>query len=383
MATENTPQRQSLARPARIAAVYTILLRMAYALYAAVMLDRLNLDPRLVYSNNFTGHLIPRSDRLLYVTLGVWERFDTLWYLHIAQYGYDQPAAIVFYPLYPLLIRALSWLAHPPLLAALLVSTASSFFFFWGLQVLVALDYPRSVATRTVYFAGVWPAGFMLFAGYPESLVLACSIWSIYFARKNKWPLAGLLGLFAGGAKAVGCLVAVPLTLLALREKTWRERVRRAWPAVLPLLPPLTYSAWTRLSGLGSISEVYSHDWRTSAQYPWVTLAQCLQRFLSGNLDLLFKLNFVFFAFVCCLAILKSVRAEYRWYAAAMLMLFLTKRTDPLLQSTMRYAAAVFPAFIGLALLVQRRLALIFLSLFLLLVNALLLLKFFEWSLVV
>jgi len=371
-------QRHWLARPACIAAGYTIVLRTVYALYAALTLDHLTLDPRLVYSNSFTDHLIPRSERLTYVTLGVWERFDTLWYLHIAQSGYDRPAAIVFYPLYPLLIRAFSWLTHPPLLAALLVSTASSFFFFWGLQVLVELDYARSVAIRAVYLAGIWPASFMWFAGYPDSTVLACAIWSIYFARRDQWLLAGLAGALGGATKAVGCLVAAPLALLGWREKNWR-----AWPAILALLPPLVYSAWTRLSGLGSIPEVYSHDWRTTAQYPWITLAQCLQRFLSGNLDLLFRLNFVFFALVCCLAFLNSARVEYRWYAAAMLMLFLTKRTDPLLQSTMRYAAAVFPAFMGLAVLVQRPLALILVSIFLLAANAVLLLKFFEWSLVV
>jgi len=133
-----------------MAAGYTIALRAVYALFATIMLDRLHLDPRLVYSNAFTDRLMPTTDRFLYATLGVWERFDTLWYLHIAREGYDRPATAVFYPLYPALIRAISWLAHPPLLAALVVSTAASFFFFWGLQVLVEFDLPRSTAIKAV-----------------------------------------------------------------------------------------------------------------------------------------------------------------------------------------------------------------------------------------
>ena len=369
---------QILGRPACMAAAYTIVLRAAYALYAAIMLDRLHLDPRLVYSNAFTDRLMPRTNGFLYATLGVWERFDTLWYLHIAREGYDRPAAAVFYPLYPALIRAISWLAHPPLLAALVVSTAASFFFFWGLQVLVEFDLPRGTAIRAVYLAGLWPASFMLLAGYPDSLVAAFSVWSLCFARKNHWWLAGLLGMFAAASKAVGCVVVVPLAFLGWRSRNWR-----AAASAFCLLPPLLYSLWTRLSGLGPISEVYSRYWHTSAEFPWVTLALCLHRFVSGGVDLLFKFNFVFFALICGLALLMRVRTEYKLYAAAMLLMFLCKKTDPLLQSTMRYVVVVFPAFIGLALAVKRPIGLGVLSVFLVLLNGVLLLKLFEWSLVV
>jgi len=103
---------------------------------------------------------------------------------------------------------------------------------------------------------------------------------------------------------------------------------------------------WTRLSGPGPISDVYSRYWHTSAEFPWVTLALCLHRFVSGGLDLLFKFNFVFFALICGLALLMRIRTEYKLYAAAMLLMFLCKKTDPLLQSTMRYVLVVFPAFI-------------------------------------
>jgi len=45
----------------------------------------------------------------------IWERFDTLWYLRIAQHGYDRPMAVIFYPLYPAAIRIVSWvLPQPP-----------------------------------------------------------------------------------------------------------------------------------------------------------------------------------------------------------------------------------------------------------------------------
>jgi hypothetical protein len=66
-----------------------------------------------------------------------------------------------------------------------------------------------------------------------------------------------------------------------------------------------------------------------------------------------------------------------------MLLMFLCKKTDPLLQSTMRYVVVVFPAFIGLALSMKRLVGLVVLSAFLVVFNGVLLLKFFEWSLIV
>jgi hypothetical protein len=118
-------------------------------------------------------------------------------------------------------------------------------------------------------------------------------------------------------------------------------------------------------------------------EFPWVTLALCLHRFVSGGLDLLFKFNFVFLVLICGLALLTRVPTEYKLYAAALLLMFLCKKTDPLLQSTMRYVVVVFPAFIGLALSMKHLVGWVVLSAFLVLFNGVLLWGFFEWSLVV
>lgn len=374
--TGNRPR--PFGRPVQVAAIYTVVLRVVYGIYGAILCGHLYLDPRLVRSNAFTDHLMPASDRWLYATLGVWERFDTLWYVHIAQFGYDRPAAIVFYPLYPLLIRIATWLIHPPLLAALMVSTAASFFFFWGVQELLELDFPRSTAVRAVLFAGAWPGSCILFAGYAEPLVLAFTVWSIYFARRNRWPIAGLLAFFSGASKAVGCCVFFPLAWLGYREKNWR-----AWTAGLALVPPLAFAVWNRVTAMGSVSDVYVRYWTTTVEFPWVTLAQCVHRFFTGGIDMLFKLNFGALLALGCLTFVKGVRTEYKLYTAGVIVLFLTKNSQPLLNETLRYVLVGFPAFLGLALLVKRTVSLIVLTAVLLLINGVFLLKFFEWSLVV
>src|SRR5215472_16309212 len=112
-------------RSLRRAVFYTVGLRTAYALAAFLLRGSLTADPSLIRGNDFTDHLMSPDHPLSYALLGVWARFDTLWYLHIAQVGYDRQAAIVFYPLYPALIHVLSWIVQPPLAAALAISTAA------------------------------------------------------------------------------------------------------------------------------------------------------------------------------------------------------------------------------------------------------------------
>ena len=90
-------------------------LRAFYTGAGALAAVFLHPDPALIHSNVLTDNL-PAPVGWHYALLGIWQRFDTLWYLHIAERGYDQPAGVVFYPLYPWLIRALS--AVTDLLAA-------------------------------------------------------------------------------------------------------------------------------------------------------------------------------------------------------------------------------------------------------------------------
>jgi hypothetical protein len=362
----------------RRAVWYTLGLRAAYAL-AALLRGRLTADSRLVRSNDFTGHLISPEHPLAYALLGVWERFDTLWYLHIAQAGYDRQAATVFYPLYPALIHAASWVVRPPLAAALAISTAATFCFAWGLQKLIRLDLPERTAARAILLLAVWPGSFMLFAGYADSLAMALSVWSVYCARTGRWRLAGTLGLFAGSAKAVGAVVAVPLAWLA-----WRQDRRKLWTAALPLAAPAAFSLWIRSAGYGSSAAAYAAHWRTHAAWPWTTLAASVQAAFAPAPNLILRLNVTFLALACGLMFVRRLRMEYRLFALASLALFLTKRTDPLLQSTMRYVLAVFPSFIALALaLERRRITLAVVWAIFALINAVVLFEFWRWSLLV
>ncbi len=360
------------------AAILTLLLRAVYTAFAAIVVSSLRLDPALIRSNQMTDHLMQRSQGFAYVLLGVWERFDTLWYLHIAASGYDRPDAVVFYPLYPLLIRASSLVLRNPLLAALAVSTAATFFLFWGLQQLLRLDVSEPIAARAAILMAAWPGSFVLLAGYPDSLTIGLILWSVYSARTGRWWLAGASGFFAGMAKAVGTLVVVPLVVLA-----WRRRnLRAAWPVALSLLAPVMLQSYIRLLGYPDASAVYATYWNTAVAWPWTTLFASVRDALAGG-GLLLDLNLGILILIYALALARPLAIEYALYALATLALFLAKKTDPLLQSTMRYVLAVFPAYAALAALLEGWVPCAVVAVLLFDFNLLLLFRFFDWSLIV
>ncbi len=370
-------QKQSLIKTSLL---LTLLLRLFYSAFGALAAPYLKLDERLIRSNDFTDNLIGRDTAWRYSLLGVWERFDTLWYIHIASHGYDRAEAIVFFPLYPLLIRILTPITQEPLAAALLIATVSTFFLFWGFQKLLLLDLPEKDVQRALLLLAVWPPGFIFFAGYAESLLIALTIWSIYFARTGGWWLAGSIGCCAGLTKAAGYCVAAALAVLVWREG--RAKLRSTWPAALCLLAPMIVTLITKFSGHTLASVAYAKHWRTEIAFPWMTLAGSLEQAASTR-DPVLILNLIALALIFIPVFVKRLRLEYTLFAAAALALFLTKKTDPLLQSSVRYALTVFPGFASLAALLRHPFLMALLLVTLVLLNLILLWSFFEWGLIV
>ena len=358
----------------------TLLLRLFYSAFGVVAAPYLKLDERLIRSNDFTDNLIGRDAGWRHALLGVWERFDTLWYIHIANYGYDRAEAIVFFPLYPLLIRIFTPIAREPIAAALLIATISTFFLFWGFQKLLLLDLPQKDVQRALLLLVVWPPGFIFFAGYAESLLIALTIWAVYFARTGRWRLAGAIGCCAGLTKAAGYCVAAALAILVWREG--RAKLRAAWPAALCLLAPLIVTLITKLSGHSLASAAYAKYWRTEIAFPWTTLAASLEQAATTR-DAVLILNLGALALIFIPVFVKRLRLEYTLFAAATLALFLAKKTDPLLQSSVRYVLTVFPGFASLAAILKHPFLLALLLVTFVLVNLILLWSFFEWGLIV
>jgi hypothetical protein len=312
-------------------------LRVFYSVMAAVFLPFLHPDPVLVQSNQLT-EAFPPPHGLSYALFGIWERFDTLWFLRIAEHGYDRPMAVIFYPLYPGMIRLASALM-PGTAAALLVSTVAAFLAFCGLLRLAGGRPSESGKLRALLLVCVWPASFVLFAGYADSLTLALVLWAVIFGRTARWEAATACGLLAGVARPTGVVVFVPLLVMALRS-----RQARALVVALTPLGLLGYWSWLRWSGRPSVVEAYRLYQGMTMVPPWRALAEALRLIVTGHDTLLaFKLGLVILVVVTSLR--REVRIEDKAFSLALVLQMLMYTGRPLL-GAMRYVLMVYPVLL-------------------------------------
>ena len=140
-------------------------------------------------------------------------RWDAVWFLGIADSGYDDTRA-AFFPLYPLLVRAVGWVVGSDVAGGLLVSFACLLAALVVLHRLVALDHGRDVAALTVLLVAAFPGALWFSALYSEALFLLLSVAAVYFARTGAWPLAAAAAMLAAATRSIGVLLLVPLAVL-------------------------------------------------------------------------------------------------------------------------------------------------------------------------
>ncbi|MFI7385099.1 hypothetical protein [Streptomyces sp. NPDC049813] len=152
--------------------------------------------------------------------------WDSLWYLHIAAHGYGtrtlrfEPGVVhsdlAFFPLYPLLIRALHTVL--PLSAttcALLLAWTAALAAALAIYRVGELLHGRAVATLLVVLWGLLPHSAVLTLAYTEPVLTALGAWALYALLKENWLWAGALAALAGLARPNGFAVAAAVLATA------------------------------------------------------------------------------------------------------------------------------------------------------------------------
>ncbi|MBI3341884.1 hypothetical protein HY024_02070, partial [Candidatus Curtissbacteria bacterium] len=129
-----------------------------------------------------------------------WAQWDGGHYLQIAQEGYRYFPNIAFFPLYPLLMKGLSFLFFNNLLfAGLFIANVSFLLFLVILFRFVKENYGKEVARNVLALYVLFPTSFFAVALYSEGLYLFLSAIALTLYYKKKY-------IGAAAAVALCCL---------------------------------------------------------------------------------------------------------------------------------------------------------------------------------
>ncbi len=302
--------------------------------------------------------------RTLTHLLSIWNRWDGPQYLLIAQHGYaasgDQRLALAFFPLYPWLIRLTTIVVRDAVLGAFLVSTVASVAASVMLARLVAIDYPRHLARRAVWFLFIFPTSYFLHIDYSESLFLALVLTSFVAARRERWMWAGLVGAFAALARPNGILLFFALGADALWElwETRRFNWRWLWVGLVPMGFAVYLLVNYRITGdpLAFLSVQREH-WSHTLVTPWSSIRVNLDiaRDWDPSQAAMIGTQVLFYLAVGLAGTIAAVfllRPSYAVWMALNWLFFSTQSWDI---SAPRYTLMMFPLFLSIAMLARKR----------------------------
>ena len=322
----------------------------------------------------------PKLTHDLGAVTDVWARWDSVWFLRIAEHGYGSAkgAAAAFYPLYPATVALLGRVLFGHyVLAGILISLAASFASFLLLYRIAEERLGADGARRAVLYLAVFPFALFLQAVYSESLYLLLTLAAFMLAERRRFLAAGAVTGLALLTRPTAAALLPALALLAWRE---RERVRAlASLAVAPLLfaayPLYLWAAegdpwqflhaqriWSRhlspAGPLGGIWDGLRAGWAgveqlasSSHTHVYWTPVQDSDPIRVAVLNLEALAFLVFFVVLAVIA-WRRFGAAYGLFAALSLAIPLSVPSErwPLL-SLPRFGLTIFPLFLALAVL--------------------------------
>jgi hypothetical protein len=290
----------------------------------------------------------------------LWTRWDASHYLKLAKDGYvakgEGRFSIVFYPLYPWLVRAAFIVCRNYFAAALLVSGVASIFAGVLFRRLVELDHPAKVARLAVWFLFIFPTAYFLHIGYTESLFLALVVGSLLAARKQFWPLAGLLAGFASLTRVNGLLLGPALLVEAWLQYRVTRRFDWRWLWIGAAGLGFAGYLWINYHVTGdpfTFTRVMEKHWYKKITLPWFGIRDVWLRIPHFNLtEGLHEFIFIVFSFLCTVWCWIKLRPSY---AVWMTLNWLLITSTTYVVSVPRYCLTLFPIFIIFARLAATR----------------------------
>ena len=343
----------------------------------AVLLPFLATRAALLLAGWLALHLLPsgltlQKGNLVYHPPGpalveMWARWDAEWYLLIADRGYGADDLFVglpvayqpgddagFFPLYPMLVRAVAGTGLSPLMAGVLVANLALLVALALLWDLARRDHGEPIAGRAVWILLAFPTSFFLSAVYAESVQLAALLGALALARAGRPMASGGCAALCTLAKPTGVLVVLPLAIELWRGPDIRDaagdpraqgpadRLRRLASGLVP--PAAALGAWMIVcrSRFRSLAPFLARQerWRGPTSGPW----RAFVRYFEG--PQVHGAHHSTIDFACALLLVLSIpfiwrrlrTSEAAWATVAILL-----PLGSTLWSFTRFAASIYP----------------------------------------
>lgn len=303
-----------------------------------------------------------------------WTRWDALHYVKIAELGYSgavedgQHLFLVFFPLFPYLMRAVGAIVGNTELAGMLVSTLA---YAGGCVYLYRIGEKhagKEAGRNLALLVAAYPFAFFFGGVMTESLFLLVSAATLYYLDEHKWWWAVLFGALATMTRIQGVLLGIPALIeafmvyrpdKALKEKAYKQLVGFAGrcASFLFMLLGLVYYLWVnyRIEG-DPLRFMYYQEthWGQGEGNIFSTIAYIFKYSFDGTFNISAKaalwipqMVLVILSAVFLMFSVKKIRPMYYFYGAA--YIFLTFSV-PWLISGGRYFACNIPLFLAVAI---------------------------------
>lgn len=323
-------------------------------------------------------HVYPNTGVDIVGLLSSWNHWDALRFVTIAEQGYKTANDTPFFPLLPLLIKggALIFGNHGFAAMGIVISNAALLGALFVLYQLATDALGERVGRYTLLYLCIFPTAFFFFASYNESLFLFLTSSAFLAMRRQKWLLAGLLGMLAALTRSAGMMLVLPyLYEVWIRRpqvtgeqepaSRWKQLwalLPSTWPVILIPLGTLAYCFYCkRAFGNPLIFAAVQSNWGRVTTWPWKGLiaslielfhAQPFGSFMEAHLllDMAATLGFIALAILCW----RRLRTSYAIWISLLIFYMLISPAltqHDVLQSTQRFVLEMFPGFFVLAAL--------------------------------
>ena len=320
---------------------------------------------------------------LLFGSLAQW---DAVWFIHLADNGYDSTQITAFFPLYPLLVSGFSVVTRSTVVAGVLLSLVAGCVAVVLLRRVAATRLGEAAQRDAIVLVSLYPLSFVFTSVYSDGLFLALAVGAFSAGLRQRPLVAGVVAALAVDTRVVGlALIPALAVMLWPRDRTPRAIGGLIAATVLPLVALGAYAAYLHHrfgDGLAFVHAAGVDTWNRHVPPlgPVSGLWQSTAAAWHGSLELLRHLprsgsyphglaahdtwsawNVAQFALVAAALWLtwvawKRLGPAFGLYSLGVLAIVLASPADFVpLASSPRYLLADFPLFLAVADLLQGR----------------------------